>query len=145
METKYYAVIGINNNGYNQFYQARQEGDYFIYYNSQILNEDKIHIDDEKITYKRYLNGDYKPTDYEGREIKRIEVSKCENCPFFAEEYDDFAVGYDTYTYCTLAKFLNLKESFIAVYNMGDDDYTINTPKWCPLNNFNISIKKKIN
>jgi len=145
MTKKYYTIIGISNNGYNQYYQAKREGEYYVYYNTQTLNEDKIHINDKKIIYNRNLNGDYKPSDYEGREIKHIEVSKCENCPFFAEEYDDFAVGYDTYTYCTLAKFLNLKDNFIAVYNMSDENVTINTPQWCPLKEYSFSIRKKIN
>ena len=127
---EYNYVIGLQLSGYTSFYQAyKKNNDIIVYYNSQTLCDDEISINDDKIIYFKKIgeNSAYTP------QPKNIKVTGCSNCPFMVSDYDDYAVGYDTIDKCSLAVFLNLKNTVIEVYNMFEENGERNTPDWCPL------------
>jgi len=45
-----------------------------------------------------------------------VHVNKCNNCPFKAENYNDFAIGNDTVVTCNLKAYLGLKSTYLTSY-----------------------------
>jgi len=45
-----------------------------------------------------------------------VRVKSCNNCPFKAENYNDFAIGNDTVVYCNLRAYLGLKTTYLGSY-----------------------------
>ncbi len=62
-----------------------------------------------------------------------MKITGCTDCPFNVEDYDDFAMGFDTVSFCNLARHQQKKEHIISVFDRGDESVSKQTPEWCPL------------
>lgn len=80
------------------------------------------------------------------KELK-IKVKYCTDCPFSYKEYDDYAIGDDTFVQCSLSQFYNKKEYIIDSYKLIQEDlkydeYTKQTiPTWCFLRKNTTTVK----
>lgn len=77
--------------------------------------------------------------------MKKLKITGCNDCPFKATEYDDFAVGSDYITRCTLANHLEYPESLIDMHDSKKGEFTnnIKTPSWCPIKENSLQIGYK--
>jgi len=73
------------------------------------------------------------------------EIEHCNDCPFMQNDYDDWAVGNDTIISCNLKYCFTKKFSVIYSFKryLKEDEYQIERPNWCPLNDNQLTFKIK--